>query len=83
MEGRPSPAELAQVVDEYAGHESARDRTIAFLRETLSELEAEKRRGAQRIEMLLEPSIVAEPNRLLSEWDVGPLEVDEVGMPAE
>ncbi len=48
------------------------------LRETLAALEADERRGAQKLEMLLDPSVLAEPNRLLEEWDVGELEVADL-----
>lgn len=68
---------------EYGHEPTARRKLILLLRETLAGLEAEERRGAQRLEMLLDPTILAEPNRLLDEWDTGALEAGELDEPVE
>lgn len=63
---------------EYHGRPTARQRTIAALRATLEDLERDERTRQPRIEAMLDPLVLAEPNRLLDEWDVGELEVGEV-----
>lgn len=65
---------------EYRHGEPARDKVIAILRETLAELELDKRRGRTRLEGLLDPALLAEPNRMLDEWDVGELEIGELAV---
>lgn len=68
---------------EYHRNPSARKKAIEVLRAALEELEKDERTRQPRLEAMLDPTVIAEPNRLLDEWDVGELEVGELDVPSE
>ncbi|HEX2021297.1 MAG TPA: hypothetical protein VHH36_01180, partial [Candidatus Thermoplasmatota archaeon] len=53
---------------EYPGRESARDRTIAVLRETLARLESDRAARAPRIEAALSPEVYGPRDARLDDW---------------